>query len=131
MHLGVLEIELLLDESFSLKDKRRVVKSLKDRLHREHLVSVAEVAGQDHQRFGVLGVTFVSADPERVSAVLDAVERKIDGGTEYRTGGRRRSVLSADSFFTGQLSEGEPAWTDEDAAVFEELGRRAVEEAGR
>ena len=43
MVVGILQIEVSIDGSTSLKDKRRVVSSLKDRLHREHQVSVAEV----------------------------------------------------------------------------------------
>lgn len=129
MHLGVLEFELLLDESFSLKDKRSVVKSLKDRLHREHLVSVSEVAGHDHMRFAVLGVSVVAPTATRASTVLDAIERKFDQGTEYRPGGRRRTVLSSQDLFRGQLESGEPEWSEADSAEFESLAEQAIEEA--
>ncbi len=42
--VGILQFELLIRQRRSLKDKRRVVRSVRDRLHREHLVSVAETA---------------------------------------------------------------------------------------
>jgi len=129
MHLGVLEIELLLDESFSLKDKRRVVKSIKDRLHREHLVSVSEVAGHEHMRFAVIGITVVAPDAARVACVLDSIERKIDRGTEYRPGGRRRAVLSSQSLFRDTLGSDEPEWSEDDRAEFESLGQQAIREA--
>ena len=58
MVVGILQFELLVPGATSLKDKRRVVKSVKDRLHREHLVSVAEVGPAS---------TTVSADSESVT----------------------------------------------------------------
>ncbi len=42
--IGVLTMELRLDESHSLKEKRHVVQSLKDRLRHKFNVSVAEIA---------------------------------------------------------------------------------------
>ena len=55
MVVGVLQVKLTIDWASSLKDKRRVVSSLKDRLHREHQVSVAEVGSLDSHRVAVLG----------------------------------------------------------------------------
>ena len=45
--IGVITLELRLDESHSLKDKRQVVKSLKDRLRGKFNVAVAEIDYQD------------------------------------------------------------------------------------
>src|SRR5258707_366794 len=56
MMVGILQFELLIRGSESLKDKRRVIRSLKDRLHREHLVSVAEVGLLDNPRAARLGL---------------------------------------------------------------------------
>ena len=47
MIVGVMQVEIAIDWSQSLKDKRRVVKSLRDTLHRHHMVSVSEV--EDHE----------------------------------------------------------------------------------
>jgi len=47
-------------ESRSLKDKRQVVKSIKDRLHNGFNVSIAEVEAQDHRQLAVLGLAMVS-----------------------------------------------------------------------
>ncbi len=60
MHLGALQIELIVRASESLKDKRRVIKSVKDRLHREQMISVAEVATQDHLQVATLGIAVAS-----------------------------------------------------------------------
>ena len=43
MKIAVLQFDLSIHDAESLKDKRRIVQSLKDRLHRDHLVSIAEV----------------------------------------------------------------------------------------
>ncbi|MEX2214152.1 MAG: DUF503 domain-containing protein, partial [Phycisphaeraceae bacterium] len=61
MILGILQVELVIDGSQSLKEKRRVVSSLKDRLHREHQVSVAETDKQDDHRVAVLGIALASS----------------------------------------------------------------------
>src|SRR2546427_10265113 len=56
--IGVLTLELRLENSHSLKDKRHVVKSLRDRLRNKFNVSVAEIDCQDlWQRAVVAAVT--------------------------------------------------------------------------
>ena len=47
MTIGLLQLDLLLPEANSLKDKRRIIKSLKDRLHNRFNCSVAETEHQD------------------------------------------------------------------------------------
>lgn len=58
----------------SLKDKRRVVKSVRDRLHRRRLVAVAEVDALERHRTAVMGLSFVSNSAEHVRRTLDAIE---------------------------------------------------------
>ncbi|RKY25628.1 MAG: DUF503 domain-containing protein, partial [Planctomycetota bacterium] len=55
MLVGTLEMFLLLRGAQSLKDKRRVVKSLKEKLRNRFEVSVAEVDGQDRIQQAVIG----------------------------------------------------------------------------
>ena len=71
MTVGVLQIELAVYESFSLKDKRRVVKSLKDRIAHAHNVLIAEVGALDEHRRAVLGVAMVANDATYVRGALD------------------------------------------------------------
>ncbi len=73
MVIGVMQVEIHVEGSTSLKDKRRVIKSLKDKLHRHHQVSVAEVAMHEHLTRGVLGVVLASADTRYAQSVLDRV----------------------------------------------------------
>ena len=83
MIIGVLQIELVIDGSTSLKDKRRVVKSLKDRLHREHQVSVAEVDLQDNVRTAMLGITLASNSVPHCQRTLDKMVERIRLGRGY------------------------------------------------
>jgi uncharacterized protein YlxP (DUF503 family) len=60
MYVGTLEARLLVREARSLKDKRRVLRSLKDRLRNRFNVAVAEVAAMDSRQQIVLGLAAVS-----------------------------------------------------------------------
>jgi len=70
MVVGVLQIELAIPDAFSLKDKRRVIKSLKDRIAHGHNVSVAEVGALDEHRRSILGFAMVSNDSRYVESAL-------------------------------------------------------------
>ena len=77
MVIGVLQIEVLVEDAMSLKDKRRVVSSLKDTLHREHQVAVAEVDNQDSIRTATLGIAAVSNSVQYVQGMLDKIVEKL------------------------------------------------------
>jgi uncharacterized protein YlxP (DUF503 family) len=77
MIIGLLQFHLLIHDAQSLKDKRRVVSSLKDRLHREHMVSVAEVGDADLLNHALIAVTLVARDGQRVGEVLDHICDKL------------------------------------------------------
>ena len=70
MHVGVLQLELSIGDAMSLKDKRRVILSLKDRIAHGHNVSVAEVGALDEHRRSILGVAMVSNDARHVEGAL-------------------------------------------------------------
>lgn len=72
--IGVLTLELRLENSHSLKDKRNVVQSLKNRLRHKFNVAVAEIEPQDlWQRATVAAVT-VSSSHVFAEKVLRSVE---------------------------------------------------------
>ncbi len=73
MIVGTLEIRLVLRDSHSLKDKRHVLKSIKDRLSNKFNVSVAEVGRQDEWQQATLGVAMVGTDSRFVNSVLSKV----------------------------------------------------------
>ena len=71
--------ELSLPECLSLKDKRRVVKSLKDRLRSRFNVSVAETAHQDVWGRAQLSIALVASDGRFAESVLSKVDRLLEG----------------------------------------------------
>jgi uncharacterized protein len=80
--VGLLSIELFLPEAQSLKDKRMVLRGVKDRLKKFN-VSVAEVEHQDLWQRAGLGVVTVSNArahvDETLAAALEEVERVYPG----------------------------------------------------
>jgi len=71
--------ELVLAGCQSLKDKRRIVKSLKDRLHRQFNVSAAEVDHQDAWQQAALACGVVTTDRRHAEEVLASCDRLIAG----------------------------------------------------
>ncbi len=78
--VGVLTMELRIDHAHSLKEKRHVVKSLKERLRGKFNVSVAEIDDQDLHNSAVIAVAIVSSSRDFASQVLQAVEE--EAGTQ-------------------------------------------------
>ena len=77
--IGVVTLELRLENSHSLKDKRHVIESLKNRLRNKFNVAVAEIDHQDlWQRAAVAAVT-VSSDHTHAQKVLQSVEDEAAG----------------------------------------------------
>jgi len=91
--VGILQFELLIPGAGSLKDKRRVVRSVKDRLHREHQVSVAEVAEPDTINLAVLGVAAAGTDGRRIGQTLDRISDKLRALRDAELGAVRREIL--------------------------------------
>jgi len=73
MVVGVCTVELLIHESQSLKEKRQVLHSLKDRLRGKFNISLAEVDGHDLWQKAVLGMACVANDGTHVEQVLEQV----------------------------------------------------------
>jgi uncharacterized protein YlxP (DUF503 family) len=68
--IGVLQIEISVTDAMSLKDKRRVVKSIKDRIANGHNVSIAEIGALDEHRRSILGMAMVGNDGRYVEGAL-------------------------------------------------------------
>jgi hypothetical protein len=63
---------------FSLKEKRRLLKSLIAQIKRDYNVSIAEIDHLDDRRSAVLGVALVSNDGRLNQRVLDKLAAWID-----------------------------------------------------
>ncbi len=77
MVVGVLRFRLSLFEARSLKDKRRVTKSLKDRLGGRHNVSIAEVDDLEHRQAATLAVAMVANETRFVQSALAKIVDEI------------------------------------------------------
>ena len=74
--VGVLTLELRLENSHSLKDKRHVVESLKARLRNKFNVAVAEIDYQDTWQRAAIAAVTVSPDRVFAEKVLQSVENE-------------------------------------------------------
>jgi uncharacterized protein len=77
--VGSLRVRLLVRESRSLKDKRQVVRSIKDRLRNRFNVSIAEVESAEHRQLIVLGLAMVSNEAKHVRAALEQIVAALRG----------------------------------------------------
>lgn len=84
MIVGVIVWELHLAASRSLKDKRAVLKSLKDRLHQRFNVSVGETAHQDLWQRAEITAAVVSTDRRHAESVLREADRLVAGADGAR-----------------------------------------------
>ena len=79
MFVGVLRLVLHIPSARSLKDRRRVVRSFKDRLQARLRLSVAEVGGLDEHQRAVVAVAAVANEATRVDELL-SVAASMAGG---------------------------------------------------
>jgi uncharacterized protein YlxP (DUF503 family) len=82
--VGLIVWELHLASCQSLKDKRSVLKSLKDRLHQRFNVSVAETAHQELWQRAELTASVVSTDRRHAESVLREADRLVAGADGAR-----------------------------------------------
>ncbi|WP_253778601.1 DUF503 domain-containing protein [Goodfellowiella coeruleoviolacea] len=82
MYVGSLELDVLLGDVRSLKQKRSAVRPVIAELRRKFEVSVAEAGHLDLHRRALIGVAVVAADAEHVRDVLNACERLVAGRPE-------------------------------------------------
>lgn len=93
---GTCELDVLLGDVHSLKQKRSVVRPLVAEIRRKFDISVAEVDHRDLHRRTVIGVSVVSGDREHVVEVLDAVERLVASHPEVQLLSVRSRYLSSE-----------------------------------
>ena len=75
MTVAIARVTLVLAAAHSLKDKRMVLRRLKDRVRDRFNVSIAEVDAQDVWQRAVVGITLVGGDRKHVESSIDEVLR--------------------------------------------------------
>jgi hypothetical protein len=86
-------VSLLIPHSHSLKEKRAVVRKIKDRVKARHDVRVSEVDGLDTWQRAVLGFAVVSGQESVAERVVDAVLRFVRDLDEAQVVAEHREVL--------------------------------------
>ena len=85
LHIGVLQFSLEIPYAVTLKDKRNVVKALKDRLRRSFNVSISEIEDLDSITIATLGAVVAGSDPSHVNSTMDHLLNELN---EWRDGTR-------------------------------------------
>jgi uncharacterized protein YlxP (DUF503 family) len=96
MLVAVLVIDLYFPGAASLKDKRRRLGGLVERIRAAFPVSVAEVDFQDLWQRGRIGAALVSTDSRLAQSMLDSITDTIGRGGEVELTGRRIEILHMD-----------------------------------
>ncbi len=75
MHVAVVQLELHIPTSRSLKEKRAALRPIVEGIRHRFLISVAEVGYQDKWQRALVGMAVVSDSYSHAAEVVDAVER--------------------------------------------------------
>lgn len=73
MRLGNCVIKIYIPDATSLKEKRSVLKGLKDRIRKKFNVSISEIDENDNHRVSVLAIATVANKNSYVNQVLSSV----------------------------------------------------------
>jgi uncharacterized protein len=92
MLIGVCQIELFIHASSSLKEKRFVVKSLKDKISNRFNVSVAEVDHLDKWQRASLGLATVTNEHKIIDHTFSEIIKLIESNGEAEVISRTISV---------------------------------------
>jgi uncharacterized protein YlxP (DUF503 family) len=93
MIIGLLQIDLLIPESHSLKDRRAVLKKTIHRLRRHYNVSVAEIDGQDKWGRATLAVVTVCSLRDRVEETHRQVLHDLETARDLQVLDTHRELL--------------------------------------
>jgi uncharacterized protein len=93
MFAGVLEIDLLLGDVHSLKEKRGLVRPIVAEVRRKFEVSVAETGHLDLHRRALVGVAVVGSTAGHCVEVLDGCERLVAGRPEVEVLSTRQRLF--------------------------------------
>ena len=72
-HVGVLTVEILIPAAHSLKEKRFVLKSIKDRSKNKFNASIAEIGYQDKWQRSAMGFSIIGNDKAHIESQLQGI----------------------------------------------------------
>lgn len=82
MVIGLLDLEIFLPYSHSLKDKRKRLKSFRDRLQAKHNVAVSELAFQDKWQRTQLGIVTINSKQEVIAKTFQSIIHDAESNIE-------------------------------------------------
>ncbi len=93
MHIGLLQLYLRLPGIQSLKGKRQILQSMKDRIRQQANVSIAEIGLLDSWQESEMAVVTLSNDPARVHQVLESVLKMVESTPEILIADQKIEML--------------------------------------
>jgi uncharacterized protein len=93
LYVGALELDVLLGDVHSLKQKRSAVRPVVAELRRRFEVSAAEAGHLDLHRRALIGVAAVAPDAEHIRNLLEACERLVAGRPELQLLSARHRLI--------------------------------------
>jgi uncharacterized protein YlxP (DUF503 family) len=100
--VGIARLTIFIPQSHSLKEKRMVLRRIKDRARQKFNVAIAEVEDNDVWQRGVIGVALVGNERRFVESALDEVVRFVRGEAEV-TNAEREIQTFNDALATNDL----------------------------
>jgi len=97
MTTGVLSVQIQLGAIGSLKDKRRIVRSVIERLKSRFNVSASEISAQDSKLLAVIGIAVVANDGDFVQRQLDTIIDFIRRDGRFFVGRIEREIFHSDA----------------------------------
>jgi hypothetical protein len=83
MHLAVLTVEIHIPSSLSLKDKRMVVRSIRDRIRKKFNVSVSELEYQDKWQRSVIAFAAVASSRSHLDETMQKIFHNLDQDFQF------------------------------------------------
>jgi uncharacterized protein len=111
VHVGICRFTLLVTGSHSLKEKRSVLRRLKDRV-RDRGVTLSEVGGQDTWQRADLAFAVVAGERDRAQAALDGVLRQAAGVDGAQIAAARTEVLALGDDWYASAAALNRSWDD-------------------
>jgi len=93
MVIGILQMELLLPETHSLKDKRSVLSRIKNGVRKQFNVSVAELRYLDQFSRTLLGIVTINNETKIVDQILGQVEQFVERQTGIQVLNRKVEII--------------------------------------
>lgn len=97
MHVAIVQLELHIPTSRSLKEKRAALRPIVEGIRHRFQISVAEVGYQDKWQRALVGMAVVSESYAHAAEVLDAVERWVWSKPEVEVSRFERTWVDGDA----------------------------------